>query len=37
MDNIDGRKLISFIIVSANEYNSICGIIENNVKAAYSQ
>jgi hypothetical protein len=37
MDNVDGRKLIGFIIVSVNEYNSICGIIENSVKAAYSQ
>jgi hypothetical protein len=37
MDNVEGRKLIGLIRVSVQEYNSVCGIIENSVKAVYSQ
>jgi hypothetical protein len=37
MDNTEGRKIIGFIQVSANDYNDACRIVENYVKIAYPQ
>ena len=37
LDNTQGRKLIGFIQVSANDYNDVCRIVENYVKIAYPQ
>jgi hypothetical protein len=37
MDNTEGRKIIGFIQVSANDYNDVCRIVENSMKIAYPQ